>query len=260
MNSIPTKEQINDWSLVIDRVQLSTGNVFVLIDIETTGGALYCHNRNVYNRMLEVALVFYVKCERTKQLQPLLDNVQVHIKYCVQTNIYCEHDGSTGKAREKEVDVITSDMTNIHGITKDSLEGLQPRMGEAACEVSSSFSCYVDDMFKLIAPDGVRGRGDPLTAVMHNAGYDKSYLNYELARLDRLPIDLYVLVCDSWTMARRYLKKNEVDDYSLQSLYEYTLNSEDGVGRISRTLHSAETDVRILFKVFNMLLAKLTRK
>ncbi|MCA3023807.1 MAG: DNA polymerase III subunit epsilon [Rhodocyclaceae bacterium] len=126
---------------------------------------------------------------------------------------------------EREIDAAAQ---NIHGLSLELLAD-KPR-----------FADIVDDFLRYI---------DGGEIVIHNAAFDVGFLNAELKRAGRAPIDgpdvttgKTRVITDTWKMAREQFpgKKNSLD--ALCERFE--------IDKSARTLHGARVDTQLLAEVY----------
>jgi DNA polymerase-3 subunit epsilon len=120
---------------------------------------------------------------------------------------------------EREVD---AGATAVHGLSWDDLRG-KPK-----------FASIADELLKFMM--GAR-------VVIHNAAFDVSFLDQELARIRQLPFSKRdIVVTDSLLLAREKFpgKRNSLD----------ALCDRLGVDNSHRNLHGALLDARLLAEVF----------
>ena len=120
---------------------------------------------------------------------------------------------------EREID---AGATAVHGLSWDDLRG-KPK-----------FASIADELLKFMA--GAR-------VVIHNAAFDVSFLDQELARLRQLPVGKRdITIADSLALAREKFpgKRNSLD----------ALCDRLGVDNSHRNLHGALLDARLLAEVF----------
>ena len=120
---------------------------------------------------------------------------------------------------EREID---AGATAVHGLSWDDLRG-KPK-----------FASIADELLKFMA--GAR-------VVIHNAAFDVSFLDQELARLRQPPIAKRdIVVTDSLLLAREKFpgKRNSLD----------ALCDRLGIDNSHRSLHGALLDARLLAEVF----------
>lgn len=120
---------------------------------------------------------------------------------------------------EREIDAAA---TAVHGFSWDDLRG------------KAKFSVIADELMAFL--EGAR-------VVIHNAAFDVSFLDQELARLRRAPIAKRdVRITDSLAMAREKFpgKRNSLD----------ALCDRLGVDNSQRNLHGALLDAKLLAEVY----------
>ena len=120
---------------------------------------------------------------------------------------------------EREID---AGATAVHGLSWDDLRG-KPK-----------FASIADELLRFIS--GAR-------VVIHNAAFDISFIDQELARLRQPPVSKReILITDSLLMAREKFpgKRNSLD----------ALCDRLGVDNSHRNLHGALLDARLLAEVF----------
>ncbi len=119
---------------------------------------------------------------------------------------------------ERDIDVAAS---QVHGLTSEDLLD-KPRFGDIADE----FLEFVEGAELLI----------------HNAGFDVAFLNAELERVGRPPLDAVCRVSDTLTLAREMHpgKKNSLD----------ALCERYAIDHSRRTLHGALLDAQLLADVW----------
>ncbi len=114
-----------------------------------------------------------------------------------------------------------------------------PREAEAVHGLSTAF-LKDKPVFLAIVDDFVNFIGDA-TLIIHNAQFDVGFLNHELGKLDRNPID-YGQVVDTLAMARR---KFPMAANSLDALCK-----RFGIDNSRRTKHGALLDAELLAEVY----------
>ncbi len=120
---------------------------------------------------------------------------------------------------EREID---AEAVAVHGITREMLQN-QPKFAE----IADAFLDFVRDA----------------TVVIHNAGFDVGFLNAELARCGRPPLEQHVrAIVDTMKLAKA---QEPTKRASLDALCE-----RYGIDNRHRTLHGALLDAQLLAEVY----------
>jgi DNA polymerase-3 subunit epsilon len=122
-----------------------------------------------------------------------------------------------------------ADAQLVHGLTAAFL-GEQPLFAEV-----------VEDFLTFLGPDGVDGP-ELAQLVIHNAGFDVAFLNSELARLGRPPVDRGRRVIDTLQLARQRFPGAPASLDALCRRFD--------VDATARTRHGALLDAELLAEVY----------
>lgn len=246
--------KLSEWRGVLSGIAEKHGSVYAVADTETTGTRITEPKTGLFNRILELGICFCYKNE-DGYLVVARDNGGDPIVIDEPSNPFITLPRPSPK-QLKSVKEIDKESIEVHGITLDYLfgesEGMKsrPKLSRGA----PTFDVVMETVQSLISVPPLMDKGIPAISVFHNAVFDINFLNHECECWGISHFESYFAVEDTLVMAKKVFGKDEIPDFTLDSIYAYGKeNYPELIDNVERPIHSAIIDCMILVQVYNII-------